>query len=269
MTVPRYICSEIDLPICRSLEIEPTRFNAFSTTFMKITLDSPYGLALLMISVICANRMISHVDSLYASIGRGEMKIFFYLYMISNSILMATLCFGSALESGLLRISNVIQVSVQSTMFFSLFSGSLTIDKIYGIFGMKSSSVVQILSTIYFAMIGIFVYIFLAIGNGEVITVLISIETGCMLLYLGAQVRNLKKSRGEIWGYGVLFVIFLFFVMSKVHTLLGAHLVAMLTERNLDNMFFNICYTFLVVMMCHKFWLSTYDFELECLALSV
>ncbi|ELA41818.1 uncharacterized protein VICG_01170 [Vittaforma corneae ATCC 50505] len=269
MTVPRYICSEIDLPLCKTLGIEQTVYNAFSTTILGLQINSPYSLALLLISVVCANRMISHVDSLYSSIGRGEMKTFFYLYMISNSLLVCTLCFDKLLGDDGLKFLNVLQAAFQSTMFFSLFTGGMTIDKIYGVFGMKSASVMQILSTIYFVMISTFIYIFVAIKNRELITILVSIETGCIVLYLGSQIKNLRKSNGEIWGYGVLWVIFMFFVMSKIHTVLCANLVARLSERSLDNMFFNICYTFLVVMMCHKFWLSTYDFELECLALNV
>lgn len=211
--------------------------------------------------------MISHVDSLYASIGRGEMKFFFYLYMISNTLLAITLCFGTFIGDDVLKFMNIVQNAFQSTMFFSLFIGAITINKIYGIFGMKSVTVLQLISGIYFTLISIFISIFIAIKNGELITVLLSIETACVILYIFVQIKNLSMSNGEIWGYGVLFVIFLFFIMSKIHTLVGAHLVAILSEHNIDNMFFNICYTFLVVMMCHKFWLSTYDFELECLAL--
>lgn len=269
MTVPRYICSQIDLPVCKALNIEPTIYNSAHTTIFEFDLNCPYTLTLLIITVLCAYRMTLHVDSLYSSIGRGEMKTFFYLYMASNTFLILTLCFENAFDDDSFRFFNVLQCSIQSTAFFSLFTGGFTIDKIYGVFGMKSDSFMQILSSIYFVVVTTFVYIFIGIKNRELITILISIEIGCVILYLSAQIKNLKKTNGEIWGYGVLGVIFMFFMMSKVHTFLGADLVADLSERTLDNMFFNVCYTFLVVMMCHKFWLSTYDFEIECLSLGV
>lgn len=269
MTIPRYVCSQIDLPLCKSLNIEQTVYNSSGTSYLKLEINSPYTLTLLCISVACAVRMISHVDSLYSSIGRGEMRTFFYLYMVSNSLLILTLCFDKIFSTDGLLFLNVLQNSFQSTTFFSLLVGSITIDKIYGIFGMKSETVNRVLSTIYFVVISTFIYIFANIKNKELITILISIEIAFVLVYLCIQIKNLKKMNGEIWGFGVLFVIFLFFSLSKVHTFLLANLVADLSERHLDNMFFNICYTLLVVMMCHKYWLNTYDFELECLALKV
>lgn len=211
--------------------------------------------------------MIGHVDSLYSSIGRGEMKTFFYLYIVSNTLLLFIHCLEKMFDTASLVFLNILQTAFQSATFFSLFAGGLTIDKIYGIFGMKSATFMQTLTTIYFVMISTFIYVFVSIKNRELISILIFIEIGCVLSYLLAQIRNLKKSKGEIWGFGVLTVIFMFFVISRLHIFFGAYIVASLSERNLDNMFFTTFYSFLVVMMCHKFWLSTYDFELECLAL--
>lgn len=267
MAAGRYICSQIDMPICKTLSVEQTVYNQFKTSFLDFDINSPYTLTLLIISIFCSNRMIEHVDSLYSSIGRGEMKTFFYLYIASNLALIFTLCFQDLFDKTYFDLLNAIQISIQSTCFFCLFVGGMTIDKIYGIMGMKSANFLRILSAVYFILIFAFTKLFVVLKNPEIITIMISIETGLIILYLLSQIRSLKRNNGEIWGYGVLSVIFLFFVMSKIHTLLGAKIVAALSERNVDNMFFNVCYTFLVVMMCHKFWLSTYDFELECLAL--
>lgn len=269
MTIPTYICSNIDLPLCKTLNMEQTLYNSFSSSIFGLKINSPYSLALLVISILCAIRMIIHVDSLYASIGGEEMKTIFYLYIVSNSLLIFTLCFDKVLGKDGTRFLNVLQNAFQSSMFFGLFAGGLTMDKIYGIAGMQSVSVMQILSTAYFVVASTFIYIFVFARNRELITVLLFVETICMLLYLATQIKSLKKNKSEIWGYGVLFVIFLFFMMSRVHFLLLGHFVARMSEHNLDNMFFNICYTLLVVMMCHKFWLNTYDFELECLALNL
>jgi hypothetical protein len=79
----------------------------------------------------------------------------------------------------------------------------------------------------------------------------------------------LKESNSDIWPYGILTIIFLFHILSVIHSVLGAKLVAVYTERNLDNLFFSTLYTFFAVMMFHKYWLSTCDFELECMALGV
>lgn len=267
MSLPKYICSQVNFPICKTLEIEPTVYNAFETSSYGIKLCAPYTLALLLISVFCTVRMISHVESLFSSIGRSEMKTIFYLYIMANTLLIPTLCFEKYLDASTLKFLNVLQNSFMSTTFFALCISGYTIDKIYGIFGMKSASFMRALCSIYFILVSTFVHLFVSISNKEVITILMSFDVAFIVLYLASQSQNLKRNKGEIWGFGVLAVIFGFFILSKIHTLLGAELVADLSERNLDNMFFYICYTFLVIMMCHKFWLTTYDFELECLAL--
>ena len=267
MALPNYICSQINFPICKSLDIEPTVYNAFEISEYGFKLCAPYTLALLLISIFCAVRMISQVESLFSSIGRSEMKTVFFLYIMANFLLIPTLCFEKYFDSSTLKFLNVLQNAFMSTTYFSLCVSGFTIDKIYGIFGMKSASFMRTLCSIYFIMVSTFIHLFVTISNKEIITILIGFELIYLISYLSTQSHNLKKNKGEIWGYGVLAVILAFFILSKIHTFLLADLVAGFSERNLDNMFLNICYTFLVVMMCHKFWLTTYDFELECLAL--
>lgn len=269
MTAPRHICSQVNLTMCKTLGIEPTAYDAFDTVYLSLQIHSPYTLALLIITVLCALRMIAHVDSLYSSIGRGEMKTFFYLYITSNLLLMLSLCFEKTFDESFLKGMNILQVSLQSTMFFSLLAGGLTIDKIYGIMGMKSANFMRSLSLGYFTLVFTFVYIFASIKHKELITILMVIDAASVVMYIMIQGNKLKKNNGEIWGFGVLGVTFMFFVMSMVHTCVAASIVASFSERNIDNMFFVIMYTFLVVMMSHKFWLSTCDFERECLTLTI
>lgn len=269
MRLCNYFCEQVNKPLCKTLGIEPTTYDSFNYKFYKLQINSPYTLALLIISILCTFRMISHVNSLYSSIGRGEMKTFFGLYIISNFFLTLTLCFEKSFKKELFNFINILQVSFHSTMYFSLFATGLTIDKIYGIFGLRSVTFMQILCSIYFFIIFIFSYIFATLKLQELVTVLLFIDIAPVILYLAVQISKLKKNREDIWGLGVLGVIFIFFSLSIVHSVVGASLVAGLSERNIDNYFLSIAYTFLVVMMSHKFWLSTYDFEQECLALKV
>lgn len=267
MVLSEYICSQINFPLCKSLEIEPTVYDAFETSFSTLKICSPYTLALLFIIVFCAMRMITQVESIFSSIGRSEMKTIFYIYLVSSFLLIPTLCFEKNFSTGSLKFLNVLQNSFMSTTYFALCVSGFTTDKIYGVFGVKASSIMRALSTVYFIVVSTFIYIFVSIANKELIAILMGLEVIFIIVYLASQVSNLKKMKGEIWGFGVLGVIFLFFILSKIHSLLVGRLVADLSGRNLDNMFMYICYTFLVIMMCYKFWLSTYDFELECLAL--
>jgi hypothetical protein len=100
------------------------------------------------------------------------------------------------------------------------------------------------------------------------IPITFGLNTMSVIFYIMTQTGKLKKTNSDIWAYGLLSIIFLFYALSTVHMFVGAEIIAILTERNLDSLFFVSLFTFLMVMMVHKYWLSTCDFELECLSLA-
>ncbi|EQB61631.1 putative glucose na cotransporter [Vairimorpha apis BRL 01] len=64
-------------------------------------------------------------------------------------------------------------------------------------------------------------------------------------------------------------IAFTFFMLSVVFLVVGSHLIAILTDKYLDNLFFYNLFVFCAVVMVHKFWLSVCDYEVECLLLEV
>ncbi|KAI5169739.1 hypothetical protein PAEPH01_0958 [Pancytospora epiphaga] len=269
MSIPGHICSEVNLPICKVLKLEPTRFASAEKEPLGVPINAPYTLILLLISILCAFRMINHVNSLFASIGRGEMRTFFTIYIVSNSLQFIILAFESYLPHFAASFLVILQTGLFSTLFFALFVAGFTIDRIYGILGMKSSTFMRIITVFFLVTITSFVSICCSVGNEFIILLVFAINTIFMSLYLIVQMSRLKQMNSDIWAYGILSIIFAVFILSNLHVVLGGQLVALLTERNLDNLFFTSLYTFMLVMMVHKYWLSTCDFELECLALKV
>lgn len=267
MKLAQYLCSQKDMPICQSLQIEQTTLNAFDSSFLGFHIRSPYLCAILIITILCAFRMINHADSLYSSIGREEMKSVFTFYILSNLFLLFGLCLSKAFQGNISIFINIVQITCSSCTIFALFASSLTIDKIYGIMGFRSYVYMRILCAIYFFIIFLFSYIFVIFKVQDLVCVLLCIDIVPICLYIVVHVSKLRNKREEIWGIGVLLVIFVFFAMSVVHSIAGAKLVADLSERNIDNQFLSTSYMFLVMMMSHKYWLSTYDYEKECLAL--
>lgn len=269
MGLPEHMCSEINFPICRVLDLETTKYASEEKSPFGLTLNAPYTLAALVISILCAFRMIRHVNSLYASIGRGEMRTIFCFYIVSSALQAVLLGLEEYLNPTVLRLLTIFQTSIQSTMFFGLFAAGFTIDRIYGVFGMKSATFMRALSVVYFVVICSFVSMCCTIGNEMVIVMLFGINALSLLFYLMMQTSKLKKMNSDIWAYGILAIIFSVFVLSNVHMLVGAMPIAILCERNLDNLFFVTLYTLMMIMMVHKYWLNTCDFELECLSLPV
>lgn len=269
MGAPEYICSQVDFPICKALSIEPTKYASAEKSLGGAEFRSPYTLALLLVTTLCAVRMITHINSLYASIGRGEMRTFFGLYIFANVLQLLLIGFENYLLGPLYMFITIIQTSLQSTMYFALFTAGITIDRIYGIFSMKSSVFMIVLTSIYLMIISSFVFMCCTIGNEYVIIITFSINIMSLIFYIFLQISKLKRTNSEIWSYGILAIIFLFCALATAHMFTGADLIALLTERNLDNLFFINLYSFIMIMMVHKYWLSTCDFELECLALHV
>ncbi|KAI5149507.1 hypothetical protein ENBRE01_0950 [Enteropsectra breve] len=262
-----YICSEVKFPICKVLELNEAKYGSDASDALGVNMESPYTLALIAISILCGIRMIMHVNSLYASIGRGEMRTIFSIYIISNVLQFILVGFPKDIEAQLYLFLTVIQVSLNSTLFFSLLLSSITITWIYGIFNMKSSTFMRVLSIVYLGIISSVVFVSVAAGNDTILPILFIINAASMLLYIIIQSKKLKKRNGEIWSFGVLAVTAAFFMLSVLHTLFGSQIVGNLSSRNIDSLFMINLYTLIVLMMVHKYWLSTCDFELECLAL--
>lgn len=269
MSPPGYICSEVNFPVCKVLDLEQTKYVSEEKAPLGFTINSPYTVALLLISVLCVIRMIAHVDSLYASIGRGEMKTIFSVYAISNTLQLVIVGFGKYFNDQIILFLTVLQVSLASTVFFSLFASGLTINRIYGILGMKSSTCMRLLVILFFSIFSSFIFLCCSTGNSQAILVYLITNTMSILSYILMQARVLSITRADIWNYGILAIILLCYIMTAIHTLVGASFIANISERNLDNLFFVTLFTFIMVMMVHKYWLSTYDFELECLSLPV
>lgn len=83
------------------------------------------------------------------------------------------------------------------------------------------------------------------------------------------QISKLRKINSDIWAYGILGIIFMFYVLFIAQTFVAADVIGVVSERNLDSLFFISLFMFMMVMMIHKYWLSTCDFELECLSLGI
>lgn len=268
MSIPAHICSEVGYTSCSLFKLNNAKYASGTIDFIGIDMYAPYTIALLLITVLCAIRMIFHVNGLYASIGRGEMRTIFVLYIIANTLLIFSLALKDE-DDELMLILNMLHLSCESVTWFSLFVSSMTIDKIYGIMMFNSANFMRIVCSIYFGVVLTATLVCTLIKNEYIILLLFIFNTLSILGHLYVHVMRLRKMNGEIWGYGVLWITFLFYGLSVAHHFYGALHIALLTNRNLDSLFFITLYKFVSIMMIHKFWLTTCDFELECLTLPV
>ena len=267
MGLHEIICEEVNFPICRTLKIETSPWACDFKEPVGVPIYAPYTVAVLLISVLCAIRMILHVNSLYASIGRGEMRTIFILYIISSLFQAALVAADKHMPKHIQLCFTVIQISAQSSLYFAIFVAGITIDRIYGIFGMASATFMRILTGIFLVTIFCFSFICCNTPNPYIIPILFTINMMSVLLYILGQASRLKKVNSDIWAYGILAIIFIIYGVITAFMVFGSELIAEVSERNVDNLFFITLLSFMLVMMIHKYWLSTCDFELECLSL--
>ncbi|KAI4291019.1 hypothetical protein PAPHI01_0293 [Pancytospora philotis] len=269
MTPPELVCTEINHPLCSVFDYEKSDYYSETQNPFGVPVESPYTLSLLIIFSCCAVRMISHVNSMHASIGKGEMRTFFLLYIAANALQFALVGMGHLMAPSVVQLLAVLQVGSNSAMYFAIFIAGMTIDRIYGIVGMKSSTFMRILTTLYFAAVSSMVFLSCNVQNDFVIVLAIAINALWLLSYLVLQLPKLRKINSDIWAYGILALICITAVIVNLFSFVGGRPITQVTDGNLDNLFFQTLFTFLVIMLIHKYWLNTCDFELECLALNV
>lgn len=269
MIVTDYICSQIDLPLCNFISDNVCKTSSRSEYILDLKIYSPAFVGLLLSNIALTLKMIQHVKDLCSSIGRTEMKFFYYLYALSSLILLFLVSFKETIKSMYLVLT-IIQLVVTNMCFFSLLVGFFTQDLFIGKWGIQSTNILYLFTSIYGFLSTIVVFFGLFFREP------ISIFSICFIanfiivyIYFIVQIKKLNNIKAEIWAYGTILLAFTFFMLSVVFLVVGSHLIAILTDKYLDNLFFYNLFVFCAVVMVHKFWLSVCDYEVECLLLEV
>ncbi|KAL6122324.1 hypothetical protein NUSPORA_00625 [Nucleospora cyclopteri] len=256
--------------MCIPMDLKSTTYCSRPGSFFGFIINAPSSLLLFIIGIIMCLRMITHTNSLHASIGRGEMKIILYSFVTNNFLLILSINFQSfllTLSSVIYAITAVFQLSISSSLYFSIFASGITIDRIYGIMRIPSHTFLMGVLFIFSFLMLAFNFLGLVINNPFIYIISLFINTISISLYFLIQLRKLNKIKSDIWSYGVLSIIFFLYCFSLLPSFLLADVVAVATEKHLDNMFIAQLFNTILIMMVHKYWLQTCDFEIECLEL--
>lgn len=262
-----HTCAEVDLPLCRVIKSQACRYTSRKGSIGIMDVQSPSTVILLMVALLCSLRLLVNTKRHYAAIGRKELVLFFYMY-IGCLAIDTVLISGVELDKNAYTYLTTMQLSLASTALFSLFVSGIT-SVVFSDIGMfKSIVVVRVLSFAYFLVIGACTLAGLVSKNGMLLFfvhfVLNFIVSMC---YIVSQLVLLAKNDSEVWAYGTLSVAAMFFVPAVTVLLYGAKHVAYLSERYLDGLFVFHLFMFCTIIMVHKYWLSTCDFEAECASL--
>ncbi|EDQ31015.1 ABC-type multidrug transport system, ATPase and permease component [Enterocytozoon bieneusi H348] len=268
----QHICSQINAPICNSVNLETTSYVSRSGNLFGIIIDSPYTFMLNICGILLGLRMYYNTSNMHACIGKSEIKWILFLFIVNNILLILTINFQNFINGFSTIIYDIIaafQLTIFTTYYFTVFASGITIDKIHGIMKMNSGAFLSTLSSIFICILSSFNIISIVINNYFLLLGSIIMNTISILMYIGTQTRKLKKIKSDIWAYGILSILFSIYIISLIPIFVGADIISILTEKNLDNFFIFHSLNTIFMLMLHKYWLSTCDFEIECLELEV
>lgn len=266
----KYICTQVDFPFCRVLSDVPCEFMGRTSKFGPIVFFSPTTLIALVLIILSILRIVKVVKSKYSGIGRKEFIIFLYLYMatITLDLILISNLLMEVLPDATYKILLSVQLGFVMTSIWSLFIGSILTYTFYKGSVITSLLLVKMSSIFYYIGCVTAMYIFLTLRLKIAFFAVLFVYNGVLLfLYFILQIGLLMQIDAEVWGYGTLFVGLIFFLGGITPIFYGSNIIALLSERYLDGLFFFHLFTFCSIIMIHKFWLSVYDDEAECTAI--
>lgn len=257
-------CNQLPLPLCRALD-KNCLYTSRKAEFIDEKISSPSTVFLLAFAIFSIIHLIRRTRKYYTLFSKNEFVLFFYLYLsalfleitlVSNLVNEKTGYFGYVL---------VAQLSFGCTALTSLIIGNIT-SKLFDNFQMiRSITVARILCLIYYVIVYAFLFVAVQNKNGTLLFIfLIFVNSGIVLAYLIYQVVLLRLIEAEVWAYGTLSIAVVFFSFACTFLFYGCNLVALLSERYLDGLFFFHLFIFCTVLMVHKYWYSISDNEIEC-----
>lgn len=269
-SILNHFCTEMDLPFCRVFNIKPCKYTSRTATLFNINIFSPSTLILLFTMIFCTIRMLRNVKHHYLANGRKEMKTFFYLYLtaiIIDTILISRII---SFSSEITLLITALQLSLVSTTLFCLIVGSITTLYLFSYHLLSGNVITNVLSAAYLLVVTPVIYTALLEKISELfIATVFILNAVYAICYIFFQFYTLNFLCSEIWAYGTLLISATFFILGTIPLIYGSTLIAQLTERYLDGLFFFHLFMFCSIIMMHKFWLSICESEVECTPITV
>lgn len=265
-------CQQVSLTVCPLVgnAVQPSCYSRNVELVRGSLLFSPATIVIHFIALVMTGIMIYHVKSKYTAVGRKEITMFFYMYIVvtilemllvsgwvpvSSSVypwftaahvgMITTTCWclllngfvgfqwaedGTAMSLWFFRISSLVVFAIVFAVAISTFENAL---------GMSSASPIG-LFVIYFILNGIM-----------------------LLVYVVLQIVLVINTLDDRWPLGDILFGFTFFVLGQIFMLALSVDVCEAAKHYIDGLFFGTICSLLGVMMVYKYWDSITKEDLE------
>ncbi|KAJ9069135.1 Chitin synthase, class 7 [Entomophthora muscae] len=213
--------------------------------------------------------MIYNIKTKYTAVGRKEMVMFFYLYML-------TLALEFVSVSGIIpAASSLFPYFVAA--YYALISAAICCLMLNGFVGFQFAEdgtfwslwTIRLISLIvfgigYYIAIGTFLNVGLSRANPVVLWIwLYMIQGLALLVYAILQIMLVVNTLDDFWPIGNIILGMILFVSGQAILYLLSTRICDFMGHYVDGMFFAVICTLLSVMMVYKYWDSITKEDLE------
>ncbi|CAG8504366.1 340_t:CDS:2 [Paraglomus occultum] len=267
------ICETAALTVCplvgTSQGIQPTCYSR-NVEIGGTLIFQPATLIIHVIALIMTTIMIIHIKSKYTAVGRKEIVMFFYSYMLLTFL-------EFLLVSGIIpTASNAYSYFVAAhvglttvTFWILLLNGFVGFQfaedgTALSLWSIRISSIV-LFSAVYFVAIATFHSIgpFNNTSPTALWIVMYVFNGAALVIYVALQIVLVIKTLDDRWPLGDILFGITFYIIGQVTIYIFSVRICDTVKHYIDGLFFGTICTLLAVMMVYKYWDSITKEDLE------
>ncbi|KAF9417830.1 Chitin synthase, class 7 [Podila epigama] len=269
-----YICSTVSLTLCplvgKSDGIEPVCYSR-NVRLADTLIFQPSTLIIHLIALIMTAIMIYHIRSKYTAVGRKEIIMFFYLYMIVTIMDLLLISGIIPTASELYPYFTGVHLGLISATFWCLLLNGFVGFQFaedgtpLSLWSIRLSSLV-VFAAVTFVSIATFLpsWSVFSAENPVALWVIFFVFNGAaLLIYVILQIVLVVNTLDDRWPLGDIVFGIAFFATGQVILYVFSLDICNFAKHYIDGLFFGTICTLLSVMMVYKYWDSITKEDLE------
>ncbi|KAJ1560551.1 Chitin synthase, class 7 [Nowakowskiella sp. JEL0078] len=223
------------------------------------------------VAIVMTAIMIYHIKNKYTAVGRKEIVMFFYMYILCvvlEFILVSGLVAPNLTPYYQYVVAGQIAMTV-ATIWCLLLNGFVGFQWAedgtpLSLWSIRISSLL-VFGAIYFISIATFLskFSFSATSPVALFIVYFTFGAAFLLIYVLLQIILVINTLDDRWPLGDVLFAFAFFVIGQILAFLSSRQICELAKHYIDGLFFSTTCTLLAVMMVYKYWDSITKEDLE------
>jgi len=267
------ICEKVALTVCPLVGaeegIEPTCYSR-NVEIAGTLIFQPATIIIHIIALIMTSIMIYHIKSKYTAVGRKEIVMFFYLYMMVTFLELLLVSGIIPTAANIYSYFTAAHIGLITATFWCLLLNGFVGFQFaedgtpLSLWSIRISSLV-IFVAVFFLSIATFLNKagFNAINPVALWIVLYIFNGAALVIYVVLQIVLVLNTLDDRWPLGDILFGISFYVIGQVILYQFSVRICDTVKHYIDGLFFGTICTLLAVMMVYKYWDSITKEDLE------